>query len=172
MTRAAYGNLCCFDASKNTEDKKPYFNWFDRDNSFIAGVKKAPPCTEVFWLMLMKIDANLGDMCKEIFNAITPAEIVTLRKKKIKVEILEDNDIVATEESLISPEIRSMVDNICYMAVYADSTVTILCLSRGYLWRGVMHSVSMLSGSPGTKRTSSTTLGKVFVQPILSKFVL
>jgi hypothetical protein len=119
----AVGNLRCFDASKNTAEKKPYFNWFDRDNSFIAGVKKAPPYTEVFWIMFFKIASNLGDMCKEICNASTDAEIEALRKKRIKVDVLVDNDIVVEERSLISPELRSMVDNICYMAVYGHNTL-------------------------------------------------
>jgi hypothetical protein len=39
----AVANLRCFDVSKNTPDKKLYFNWFDEHNCFMhAGRRKTP----------------------------------------------------------------------------------------------------------------------------------
>ena len=35
---------CCdLDATANTEDKKIYFNWWDRENKFSKGARRAPP---------------------------------------------------------------------------------------------------------------------------------
>ena len=47
----AVGNLRCFDARLNTADKKPYFNFYDRDNNYISAVRRAPPYSELFWTL-------------------------------------------------------------------------------------------------------------------------
>lgn len=119
----AVGNLRCFDATKNTPDKKPYFNWFDQDNCFIAGARKSPPYTEIFWILWLKIATNLGDAAKDIFEADTSAEIDALRRKTIKLDVAEGNEIITKEFSFITPDLRAMVDNICYMAVYGHNSL-------------------------------------------------
>jgi hypothetical protein len=119
----AVGSLRCFDATKTSPDKKPHFNWFDRDNCFIAGVRRAPPYTHLFWVLFFKVAANLGDASKAILDANSPAEIDALRLKKVKVVIQDGTDFVTQEVKLISDEIRSMVDNICYMAVYGHKSM-------------------------------------------------
>lgn len=119
----AVGNLRCFDATKNTPDKKPYFNWFDQDNCFIAAARRAPPYTEIFWILWLKISTNLGDSAKEIFEADTSAEIDALRKKTIKLDVAEGTDIVTKEFSFITPDLRAMIDNICFMAVYGHNSL-------------------------------------------------
>ena len=68
------GFLRCFDATTNTEDKKIYFNWWDRENKFSSGARRAPPYTEFFWTLFFKVAANLpvGDISKEILEASSP----------------------------------------------------------------------------------------------------
>ena len=86
----AIGSLRCFDATKTTENKKPHFNWFDRDNCFIAGVKKAPQYTALFWVLFFDIAANIGDYGKRIVDATTPKEIEDLRSTTLRVVVQED----------------------------------------------------------------------------------
>ncbi len=56
-------------------------------------------------------------------EANSPGEIDALRLKKVKVVIHDCNDFITQEVKLISDEIRSMVDNICYMAVYGHKSM-------------------------------------------------
>ena len=88
----AVGNLRCFDATQSKDDKKPHFNWWDRDNTFIAGVKRAPPYTALFWEMFFKVAANLGDASKNILEANSPEAIDALRAKKVKVVTHDGSD--------------------------------------------------------------------------------
>jgi hypothetical protein len=118
----AVGCLRCFDATKTTPDKKPHFNWWDRDNCFIAGLKKAPQYTHLFWVLFFKVAANLGDKGKQIVGATTPAAIDALRAEMVKVVKQEGAELMTVEIPLISAEIRAMVDNICYMSVYGHRT--------------------------------------------------
>jgi hypothetical protein len=120
----AVGCLRCFDATKTTEDKKPHFNWFDRDNCFIAGVKKAPQYTDLFWVLFLEVASNTGEYGKRIVDANTPKEIEDLRSTTVRVVVQEDRDeCINVEIPLISAEMRAMVDNICYMAVYGHRTM-------------------------------------------------
>jgi hypothetical protein len=112
------GFLRCFDASAADEAKKIHFNWWDRDNKFSSGVRKAPPYTEIFWILFFKVAANLGDISKEILEASSPEEIDLLRTKTIKVVVEDDGEVCTKEMKMISTAIRTMVDNICYMSVY------------------------------------------------------
>ena len=112
------GFLRCFDAKATDEEKKIHFNWWDRDNKFSSGVRKAPPYTEIFWILFFKVAANLGDISKEILEASSPEEIDLLRSKTVKVVVEEDGDLITKEIKMISTAIRAMVDNICYLSVY------------------------------------------------------
>jgi hypothetical protein len=71
----------------------------------------------------LKIATNLGDSSKEIFEADTYAEIDALQRKTIKLDVAEGNEIITKEFSFITPDLRAMVDNICYMAVYGHNTL-------------------------------------------------
>jgi hypothetical protein len=84
------GFLRCLDASATTEDKKIYFNWWDCDNKFSSGARKAPPYTEIFWTLFFKVAANLGNISKEILESSSPEEIDLLRTKMLKVVVEED----------------------------------------------------------------------------------
>ncbi len=66
---------------------------------------------------------DLGDASKEIMEANSPGEIDALRLKKVKVVIHDGNDFITQEVKLISDEIRSMANNICYMAVYGHKSI-------------------------------------------------
>ena len=110
----ALGSLCVFDATKNTPDKKIYFNWFDKDNSYIAGIRKAPPYPDHFWVMFFKIAPFLGSMSKLIMEASTPEEIDDLRAMKITINDYDKS----LEVPLISSEIRAIIDNALFMGAY------------------------------------------------------
>jgi hypothetical protein len=97
--------------------KEHYFSWFDRVNSLIAGVKRTSQYSFVFWDTFFKVAANFGNASKEILDANTPEDIEALRKKRIKLVLHEGNDYCSQEVALINPEIRNMVDNICFMSV-------------------------------------------------------
>jgi hypothetical protein len=74
----AVWSLRCFDETNSTADKKPHFNWFDHDNTFIAGLRRAPPYAYLFWVLFFKVAANLGDASNEIMEANSSAEIDAL----------------------------------------------------------------------------------------------
>ena len=80
MFHLAVGNLRCFDARQNTEDKEPYFNFYDRDALHAENVR------------LVDLTGN---------NRV----------------------IVVLQERLISPQIRAMIDNVCYMSVYGHQSM-------------------------------------------------
>jgi hypothetical protein len=119
----AVGNLRCFDARLNTANKKPYFNFYDRENNYISGVRRAPPYSELFWTLFYKIAPFLGDLGKKIEDAKTAAHIDALREERIRLVDLLDGEIVVRDEQLISPQIRAMIDNICYMSVYGHRSM-------------------------------------------------
>ena len=119
----AVGNLRCFDATKNSPDRKPYFNWFDPENCFISGARRAPPYTVIFWIMWFKVVPQLGDAANQILKAQTPAEIDELRMKKIKMDVMDGDEFITKEVSFISPELRAMVDNIIFMSVYGHNSL-------------------------------------------------
>jgi hypothetical protein len=118
----AVANLRCFDASKNTPDKKLYFNWFDEHNCFIAAARRAPPYTEIFWILWLKIASNFGDSSKELIEADSSAQIDAFRKKMIKLDVQEGGDFI-TKVRFMTPELRAIVDTICFMAVYGHNTL-------------------------------------------------
>lgn len=110
----ALGMLRVFDATQNTDNKKVYFNWFDKDNSFIMGIKKAPQYPNHFWVMFFLAAPFLGRMSKLILEAETPEEIDSLRAMKITI-----NDYETTKEvPLISAEIRAIIDNALFLGAY------------------------------------------------------
>jgi hypothetical protein len=119
----AVTTLRCFDATAYDDTKKICFNWFARDNKFSFGARRAPPYTDIFWILFFKMAANLGDMSKEILEASTPDEIDALLNKTVKVVVDNGCEPCKKEIKMISPAIRAMIDNICYMAVYGHSAM-------------------------------------------------
>ena len=110
----ALGMLRVFDATQNTPDKKVYFDWFDRDNSYIAGIRKAPQYPDHFWTMFFTVVPFLGGMSKLIMEANTPQEIDALRAMTITV-----NDYETTREiPMINAEIRAIIDNALFLGAY------------------------------------------------------
>ncbi len=123
------GSLRCFYATKNKEDKKPYFNWFDRDNNYIRSARRAPPYTPLFCLLWLKAAAHFGEFSKEIVEASTEEEIEDLRERKIKMVRFEHGEYVTENESLILCELRALVDNYCVMGVYGHKSLFEQCIS-------------------------------------------
>ena len=58
----AVGNLRCFNAAQNDEEKKIRFDWFNRDNVYILGAKRVFPYTDLFWAMFFKVIARMGPL--------------------------------------------------------------------------------------------------------------
>jgi hypothetical protein len=119
----AVGNLRCFDARLNTANKKPYFNFYDHNNNYISGVRGAHPYSELFWTLFYKIVPFLGDLSKKIEDAKTAADIDALRQERIRLVDLDNGEVVVRDEQLISPQIRAMIDNICFMSVYGHRSM-------------------------------------------------
>ena len=120
----AIASLRCFDSTKNKDNKKPHFDFFDRDNSFIAGARHAPAYNgPVFFLLWLKAVSYLGEFGKEIAEASTAAEIQALRTMAVKVVRYTDGEYVTESAPLISTELRAIVDNILFMSVYGHKTL-------------------------------------------------
>ena len=73
--------------------------------------------------IFLKVAANTGDHGKRIVEANTPQEIEALRSTPVRVVAQEDTEVINVEISLISAEMRAMVDNICYMSVYGHRSM-------------------------------------------------
>ncbi len=86
-------------------------------------MRKAPAYAPLFWVLFLKVAANLGDKSKQILEASTPEAIDALRTKTVRVVVQEGTEFLNVEVPLISAEIRAMVDNICYMSVYGHRTM-------------------------------------------------
>ena len=120
----AIASLRCFDSTKNKDNKKPHFDFFDRDNCFIAGARHAPAYNgPVFFLLWLKAVSYLGEFGKEIAEASTAAEIQALRSFDVKVVRYTDGEYVTESAPLISTELRAIVDNILFMSVYGHKTL-------------------------------------------------
>jgi hypothetical protein len=129
----AVGSLRCFDALKNKEDKKPYFNWFDGDKNYIQSARCAPPYNPLFFLLWLKAAAHFGEFSKEIVEASTEEEIEALRERKINNVRFERGEYITENEPLISCELRAIVDNYCYMGVYGHKSLFEQCVSPASL---------------------------------------
>ena len=120
----AIASLRCFDSTKNKDNKKPHFDFFDRDNCFIAGARHAPAYNgPVFFLLWLKAAPYFGEFGKEIAEASTTAEINALCSMAVKVVRYTDGEYVTESEPLISAELRAIIDNILFMSVYGHKTL-------------------------------------------------
>jgi hypothetical protein len=88
----AFAHLRCFSARLTRPDVLVKFNWWDRDNDFIKGVRRVPPYTDLFWAMFYKIAPFLGGMKKLILDAKTDKDVEVIRKMKVKVPIPDGDD--------------------------------------------------------------------------------
>ena len=69
-------------------------------------------------------------------QADSPAEIDEVRGMKVKVPVAdEDGNIHTHEVSLVSPELRSMVDNMLFMSAYGHKS-----MFDGHVWPFVQNS--------------------------------
>jgi hypothetical protein len=50
----AVSHLRCFDARLTTPTGEIKFNWWDRHNDFIKGVRRVPPYPDLYWTMFYK----------------------------------------------------------------------------------------------------------------------
>ena len=111
--------LRCFNAALHKPEENIVMNWWNRDNSFVKGMRKVPPYTDLFWNLFFKVAHYLGDLKTEILQAGTDDAIDELRSKKVTVfHRDEDNEVVAKEIPLISPAIRAIIDNILFVSAY------------------------------------------------------
>ena len=116
--------LRCFNAALHKPDDNIVMNWWNRDNSFVKGMRKVPPYTDLFWNLFFKVAPFLGDLKNEILQAGTDDAIDELRAKRVTVFLRdEENELVTKEIPLISPAIRAMIDNILFVSVYGHKTM-------------------------------------------------
>jgi hypothetical protein len=154
------GQSSLFRCDQELSEPQTVFNWFDPEklnNCFIAGARKSPSHTEIFWILRLKVATNLGNAAKEIFEAETSAEIDALRQKKIKLEFVDDCDTHYEESELHYSRDQAhhdydmiMVDTICFMAVYSHNYVFEQRVSLGRRsfreqWRRVLRLLETLS---------------------------
>ena len=122
----AVAHLRCFDASLTTADGRIKFNWWDRNNDFINGVRRVPPYTELFWAMFYKIAPFLGGLKKVILDAKTAEDVDAIQKMKVKFSIPDEaneGDFVSVQVPLLSNEIRCMIDNMLFVACYGHKVM-------------------------------------------------
>ena len=122
----AVAHLRCFDASLTTADGRIKFNWWDRNNDFINGVRRVPPYTELFWAMFYKIAPFLGGFKKVILDAKTAEDVDAIQKMKVKFSIPDEaneGDFVSVQVPLLSNEIRCMIDNMLFVACYGHKVM-------------------------------------------------
>ncbi len=92
-------------------------NWWNRDDSFVKGMRKVPPYTDLFWNLFFKVAPFLGELKTEILQAGTDDVIEELRAKRVTVFLRdEENELVAKEIPLISPVISAIIDNILFVS--------------------------------------------------------
>jgi hypothetical protein len=118
--------LRCFDTRLTRPDGSIKFNWWDRDNDFIKGVRRVPPYTDLFWAMFFKIAPFLGGMKKLILDAKTAKDVEDIRKMTVKVSIPDEHnegEFFTREVPLLSTEVRAMIDNMLFLACYGHKVM-------------------------------------------------
>ena len=117
----AAAHLRCFDHRLTRDDGRVKFNFWDRNNDFVQGVRKVPPYTDLFWAMFYKIAPFLGGMKKVILDAKTAEDVDAIRDTKVKVAIPDegnDGEFTTVEVPLLSHDVRAMIDNMIFVACY------------------------------------------------------
>jgi hypothetical protein len=117
----AAAHLRCFDHRLTRDDGRVKFNFWDRNNDFVQGVRKVPPYTDLFWAMFYKIAPFLGGMKKVILEAKTAEDVDAIRDTKVKVAIPDegnDGEFTTVEVPLLSHDVRAMIDNMIFVGCY------------------------------------------------------
>ena len=119
----AVAHLRCFDASLTTiKIPDPIkFNWWDRDNDFIRGVRRVPPYTLLYWTMLFKIAPYLGGLKKLILEAKTSKDVEAIRKMRVTLPVPDDQnegEFINIETPILSTNFRAMIDNMLFVGCY------------------------------------------------------
>lgn len=117
----AVAHLRCFDARLTTPTGSIIFNWWDRNNDFIRGVRKVPPYTLLYWTMLFKIAPYLGGMKKLILEAKTSKDVDAIRKMRVTLPVPDEHnegEIINMETPLLSTNFRAMIDNMLFVGCY------------------------------------------------------
>ncbi len=138
----AVAHLRSFDARLTRPDGSIKFNWWDRDNDFIKGVRRVLPYTELSWAMFYKITPFLGGMKKLILDAKTAEDLEDIRKMTVKVTIPDgenEGEFSTREVPLLSTEVRAMIDNMLFLARACYG-------HKGHLKTECHNPVSSLSG--------------------------
>ena len=116
--------LRCFNAALHKPEDNIVMNWWNRDNSFVKGMRKVPPYTDLFWNLFFKVAPFLGDLKTDIMQAGTDDAIDELRAKRVVVFLRDgENELVAKEIPLISPAIRALIDNILFVSIYGHKSM-------------------------------------------------
>jgi hypothetical protein len=122
----AVAHLRCFDARRTRPDSSIKFNWWDRDNDFIKGVRRVPPYSDLFWAMFYKIAPFLGGMKKIILDAKTAEDVEDIRKMTVKVSIPDEEnegEFKTKDVPLLSTALWAMMDNMLFLACYGHKVM-------------------------------------------------
>ena len=117
----AIANLRCFDARLSKPDGSVKFNWWDRSNDFIKGVRTVPPYTALYWTMLYKIAPFLGGLKKLILEAKTEKDVDAIRKMRVVLPVPDEQnegEFINVDQPLLSINFRSMIDNMLFIGCY------------------------------------------------------
>jgi hypothetical protein len=122
----AIAHLRCFDARLTTTTGAIKFNWWDRSNDFIRGVRRVPPYTSLYWTMLFKIAPYLGGLKKLILEAKTSKDIEAIRKMRVTLPVPDEHnegEFINMETPLLSTNFRAMIDNMLFVGCYGHKTM-------------------------------------------------
>lgn len=122
----AVSHLRCFDARLTRGSGEVKFNWWDRNNDFIKGVRRVPPYTDLFWAMFYKLAPFLGGMKKLILEAEDDKDVDDIRRMKVRVPVpdeLNEGNFSNVDVPLLSHEVRAMIDNMLFMSTYGHKSM-------------------------------------------------
>ena len=137
----AVAHLRCFDARCTRLDGTIKFNWWDRNNDYIKGVRRVPPYTALFWAMFYRIAPFLGGMKTLILEARTAEDIENIRRTKVRVPVADEHnegEFTYTDLPLLSTEVRAMIDNMLSVSCYGHKVMFEDCHSQVFSLSGTV----------------------------------
>ncbi len=105
-------------------DGRIKFNFWDRHNDFIKGVRRVHPYTDLFWAMFYNIAPFLDGMKKVILEAKTDKDVDAIKKMHVQVPIPDENsegEFINVQVPLLSDDVQAMIDNMLFVACYGHN---------------------------------------------------
>lgn len=79
-----FGNLSRADVRLNTANKKPYVDWFDKNQDYLISCSKLPKYGFLYFHLLYAMSKQLGDIGKMIQNVETEDDVDKILAIKIR----------------------------------------------------------------------------------------